>query len=99
MFLPAHDPYDRQMLLEHIVARTHAERRVRLRVDDLRWMVRLRQGPANAPCSACHCVLNSTCYSTNEHGAAHCLGCAMGNQPGTGPALASQAAGTRDENS
>ena len=43
MFLPARDPYDRQMLLEHIVAGAHAGRRVRLLVDDLRWTVRLRR--------------------------------------------------------
>jgi hypothetical protein len=96
-FLPARNPYDRQMLLEHIVARTHAEKRVQLLVDDLRWMVHLRRGPATAHCSACNCVLNSTCYSTDEHGAAHCLGCAIGDPPGTGSAHASQA-GTREEN-
>ena len=59
--------------------RTRAEGRVQVLVDDLRWMVHLRQGPATAHCSACGCVLNSACYSTAEHGEAHCLGCAFGD--------------------
>ncbi|MFI5397748.1 MAG: hypothetical protein ACHQ9S_19605 [Candidatus Binatia bacterium] len=79
MFLPARNPYDRQMLLEHIVDRAHAKERVQVLVDDLRWMVHLRRGPATARCAACGCVLNSACYSTAEHGAAHCLGCAFGD--------------------
>jgi hypothetical protein len=79
MFLPARSPYDPQVLIEHIVDRARAKERVQVLVDNLRWMVHLRRGPATAHCSACGCVLNSACYSTAEHGEAHCLGCAFGN--------------------
>jgi hypothetical protein len=79
MFLPARNPYDRQMLLEHIVDRAQAKERVQVLVDDLRWMVHLRRGPATAHCSACGGALNSACYSTAEDGEAHCLGCAFGD--------------------
>ena len=79
MLLPARNAYDRQVLLEHIVDRAHAKERVQVLMDDLRWMVHLRRGPATAHCAACGCVLSSACYSTDEHGAAHCLGCAFGD--------------------
>jgi hypothetical protein len=79
MFLPARNPYDRQILLEHIVDRAHAKERVQALLNDLRRMVHLRRGAATAHCSACGCVLNAACYSTDEHGAAHCLECALGD--------------------
>lgn len=77
MFLPARNPYDRQMLIEHIVDRARAKERVQVLVDDLRWIVHLRRSPATAHCSACGCALNSACYSTAEQGGAYCLGCAF----------------------
>ena len=79
VFLPARTPYDRQVLLEHIVDRARAKERVQVLLEKLRWMVHLRRGPATAYCSACGRLLNAACYSTAEDGQAHCLGCAFGN--------------------
>ncbi len=79
IFLPARNLCDRQTLLEYIVDRARAKERVQVLVDDLRWMVHLRRDPVTRHCTACGCVLNCDCYSTAEHGEAHCLGCAFGD--------------------
>ena len=79
IFLPARSPYDRQMLIEHIVQRARAKERVQVLMGGLRWMVHLCRETAPAHCSTCDCVLNSTCYSTAENDAAYCLGCAFGD--------------------
>lgn len=77
MFLPARNPYDRQMLLEYIADRVRAKERVQVIVDGMRWMVDVPRSPAIAHCSACGCVLKSTSCSSAEHDEARCLGCAF----------------------
>lgn len=80
MFHPTHTPYDRQNLIDYLVASARAKDRVRVLVGESCWMVQLRRGAEISQCSGCGHDLRGSCYSTDESGRRHCLGCAFGDQ-------------------
>lgn len=77
IFVPARNPYDRQMLIEHVVDRVRAKGNVQVLVDDQRWLVRLSRGPS-VDCYRCGYSLDAACYNTAGGAAVCCVGCAFG---------------------
>jgi hypothetical protein len=79
IFLPARSAYDRQLLAEHVRNRVRAKGKVRVLVDDQRWMVHLRPSSNPADCSQCGRAANSACYLGAATGTPYCLACAFGD--------------------
>jgi hypothetical protein len=78
VFLPARDPYDRQILIEEVRQRVRAKGRVQVLVDNHRWLV--QPGPTNrtATCAGCSEALGAACYSGMSTDTAYCALCALG---------------------
>lgn len=76
--LPARNPYDRQVLVEHVVDRVRKKGRVQVLVDDQRWMVHLDRNPGALACARCADSLGAACYAAGSGGAAYCVECAFG---------------------
>lgn len=76
-FLPARSPYDRQMLIEHVAHRLHAEGRVQVLLDEQRWLVQSDRGAGAPHCAACACPVSVACYAATN-GVAYCPKCAFG---------------------
>jgi hypothetical protein len=62
MFVPARNPYDRQLLAEHVLSRARAKGQVQVLLDDQRWMVYHSPGRRNICCSRCGVAVDSACY-------------------------------------
>lgn len=78
IFVPARNPYDRQMLMEHIAERVRAQGHVQVLVDDQRWLVRLSRGSSADCCSNCGYSLDAAGYAAVTGAAAFCVSCAFG---------------------
>lgn len=78
VFLPARDPYERQMLIEHVAQRVRTKGHVQILVDNHRWMVRVQAPRAGAMCAACGQVAETACFSGEASTAVYCLRCALG---------------------
>lgn len=76
MFLPAHSPYDRQVLVEHVADRLRSGSPVQVLLGGTRWMAHPPQG-RSAPCRCCGSLRESTCHSSATHGEPVCLVCAF----------------------
>ncbi len=83
-FLPARNPYDRQLLVEHVLSRVRAKGRVQVLVNDERWMVHLHRGPS-AGCLSCGYFGDSACYSAVRNGGPYCVKCAFGDFVASAP--------------
>ena len=81
-FLPTRTPYQRQMLVEHVLQCVRANGQVQVLVDDQRWMVYLRGGALTVCCSRCGHSLGSAVYSTGDATEAYCGECALGGKQG-----------------
>ena len=81
IFLPARNPYDRQMLAEHVLSRVRAKGQVQVLVDDQRWMVQQRSGPRSFCCAQCGYAVHSACYLASGNGSPYCVTCAFGDLP------------------
>ena len=81
-FLPTRTPYQRQMLVEHVLQCVRANGRVQVLVHDQRWMVYLRGGASTVCCSRCGHSLGSAVYSTGDATEAYCAECALGGKQG-----------------
>ncbi len=78
LVLPAANPYDREILFDHIAHRTRSKGAVRVTVDDSSWSVRYNDGSLAPFCAACGRALEAACYSNFSGGAAYCIRCAFG---------------------
>ena len=79
IFLPARNPYDRQVLAEHVLSRVRAKGEVQVLIGNQRWLVQQRSGSRVAPCTRCQCSAPSACYLPAEGGAPYCVTCAFGD--------------------
>src|SRR5262245_1584929 len=74
-FVPAHNPYDREMLVEHITNSVRTKGQLSVRVDDLFWSVLPGNSSPASECDGCGSALQSlTCSAVD--GAAYCAKCA-----------------------
>jgi len=78
--VPARNPYDRQLLVEHVAERARAKGNVQVTVDDRCWSVYLNRAAMTAWCSACGRSLEATCSSSVHDGPTFCLNCAFGER-------------------
>ena len=79
VFLPARNPYDREILAEHVADRVRSKGEVQVALDDRCWSVSLSN--VGTHCSRCdHPLDNSACYSPANGLDAVCVKCAFGHQ-------------------
>lgn len=76
-FLPARNPYDREILAEHVADRVRTNGVVQVLVKDQRWTVRLGVNPPVPDCTACGCSLSVACCSSGRDGLPYCVKCAL----------------------
>ena len=77
--LPAHSPYDRQMLREHVESLAGRVPTLTLGVHGTRWTV-TRDPLAESRCTTCAQFLGRLSCSRGDEALASCIDCAM--QPG-----------------
>jgi hypothetical protein len=77
MFLPVRNPYDRQLLVEHVGERVRAKGQVQVLMGDRLWMVHRNRGPGAAHCDSCGLAAATACYSRGCEGACYCVACAL----------------------
>lgn len=78
--LPARNPYDRQVLMEHIAERVRTKGEIRVTLDRQCWAVRLNRAVVASSCSACGHPLRAACYSAADGSTAYCVRCAFGEE-------------------
>jgi hypothetical protein len=79
-FLPARNPYDRQLLIEHVSDRARAKGQVQVLVQDQLWMVQRNRGPNVARCARCRMPAATACYSKGCDETCYCVSCAFGSE-------------------
>ena len=79
MFLPARNPYDRQMLAEHVGDRVGAKGHVQVLMGEQRWIVRRTCGATAVRCARCGMGSTTACYSRGCEDICYCVACALGN--------------------
>ena len=85
LLLPARDPYERELLVEHVVARARQNAAVRVAVHGRAWSVRLTSETFTARCGRCTRILQATWYATaSPRAVPYCLRCAFGSPGRTG---------------
>ena len=77
IFVPARTPYDRQMLIEHVVDRVRSKGQVQVSVDNQRWLVHLVLGLSTARCWSCGNSADAVCYPTACGEVVYCVRCAL----------------------
>ncbi len=77
-FLPTRTPYQRQLLVEHVLQCVRVNGRVQVLVQDQRWMVYLHGDASTACCSRCGDSLGSAVYSAPDATETYCGECALG---------------------
>jgi hypothetical protein len=90
LLLPAQDPYERELLVEHVVACARKNGGVRVTAHGRAWSVRRIPETSTGSCGRCGGVLQGSWCSTAPGGAPHCLRCAFG-VPDKAPAVATEA--------
>lgn len=75
--LPAREPYDREVLVDHVTERVGRKGIVRVVIDGRTWNVRRIDDTVPAPCTRCRGPLNGSCYATTPGDARRCLRCAF----------------------
>lgn len=76
VFLPARNPYDRQVLVEHVADQVRSKGEVQVALDDRCWSVCMTD--VGTSCSSCGRPLDSVCYSATNGQTAYCVRCAFG---------------------
>lgn len=84
LFLPARTPYDRQVLVEHVVERAQMKGRVQVLVDDLRWIVHLSRADLAFRCARCGAFSDPACHCATVGDEVYCAKCALGTAPADG---------------
>jgi hypothetical protein len=90
LVLPARDPYERDLLAEHVVERARRNRRVQVIVHGRAWNVRPAANDFRGTCTRCGRVLQATWYAAATGGSPYCIRCACGDsgiedRPGSYP--------------
>ena len=75
VFLPARNPYDRQVLVEHVADHVRSKGEVQVALDDRCWSVCMTD--TGTSCSSCGRSLHSVCHSPASGLAAYCVRCAF----------------------
>jgi hypothetical protein len=75
VFLPARDPYDLELLAEHVADRVRSVGKVHVAFADLSWSV--CRSDVGTSCASCGHTLDSACYSSSDERAAYCVRCAF----------------------
>ena len=78
LFLPARNPYDREMLVEHVTDSVRSKGQLRVRVDNVFWSVLPSNGSPEAACEGCGGSLHSLSCSIAD-GQDYCAKCAFGS--------------------
>ena len=91
IFLPARNPYDRQLLAEHVAHRARNGGQVQVLVNSERWMVSLNSYRETRHCAVCGSLSDLSCYSPDTDRVSFCLTCAFSDHlkpllPSTAPA-------------
>ncbi len=84
LLLPARDPYERELLVEHVLARARQNGTVRVAFHGRAWSVQLTPDTFTDSCARCGRVLQATWYATGLGGNPHCIQCAFGVPARTG---------------
>jgi len=84
-FLPARNPYDRQLLAEHVADSVRIKGRVQVLVDNQRWVVQDSRGPFATSCAGCGLAADSACYSAARGRRPYCVKCAFGSDAAFAP--------------
>ena len=74
--LPAHSPYDRQMLREHVDMLANRVSALTLGLYGTQWTV-TRRPPADSRCTTCAQFLGRLSCSREDEAVASCIDCAM----------------------
>lgn len=77
--LPAHSPYDRQILREHIEKVTRRVARLTLGVQGTQWIV-TRGAPSDSRCACCTESVGALSCSRSTDTDTTCIDCAMRSQ-------------------
>jgi hypothetical protein len=77
MFLPARNPYDREVLIEYVAHYAGLGSEVQILVDDQRWLVQPRRGQFALSCVGCGSIAEPPCCAA-DGGAVCCIKCALG---------------------
>jgi len=78
IFLPARNPYDRQVLMEHVTNHLEPDGEVQVLIDGHRWLVRRRRDSPSR-CLRCGCVSRLACHATSGDRTVCCSHCAFGS--------------------
>jgi hypothetical protein len=84
LLLPARESYERELLVEHVIARARRTGAVRVAFQGRAWYVRQTPETVTARCGRCRRTLQPTWYATASAGVAYCLRCAFGSPARTG---------------
>jgi hypothetical protein len=77
-FLPARNPYDRQLLVEHVSECVRTKGHVQVLMGDQLWMVHRNSGPSTTPCTRCGMAVPTAFYFRGSGEACYCPTCALG---------------------
>jgi hypothetical protein len=77
-FLPARNPYDRQLLVEHVSECVRTKGHVQVLMGNHLWKIHRNRGSTTTPCTRCGLALPTACYVSGSGGACYCLTCALG---------------------
>lgn len=80
VFLPARNPYDRQVLVEHVAERVRSKGEVLVTLDDRYWSVCKSNETPGICCFACGHSLESAPYSATNQQTVYCVKCAFGER-------------------
>ena len=78
LLLPARDPYERELLVEHVVDRARRMGAVRVVVHGRAWNVKLTSDGFTCGCARCSRALEATWCATAPGGDPYCVRCAFG---------------------
>ena len=76
VFLPAHNPYDRELIAEEVWRDSKLHGAVQILLNDDRWLVR-RQRQTRIACAGCGRRSGASCYSGSRGDAPFCITCAL----------------------
>jgi TPP-dependent indolepyruvate ferredoxin oxidoreductase alpha subunit len=75
----AHTPYERQLLVEHVLDRARTHQRVQVAVGRQTWLIERPDGQTRPRCDGCkRCINVATCRSRHDSASAvYCVACAL----------------------
>lgn len=77
LFVPVRSPYDRQLLVDHVLDRVRVKGTVQVLVDRERWLVQRLRDSHTAGCCRCGSAVDAACCRAVHHTARYCVACAF----------------------